>query len=285
MTILAIAIGFYATGKRDRSSVASGSPALVGTAWRLTEVGAGSAVLPHRDEQLPAGFTGSLIFHPDGTFDGQNADNGITGTYRASGNTITMQLEASGAAGTAGRNNGVEAMNSLYVPSGQRPTVTSNFRITTGTLVMTNAAWRLTFRPSTSVVGVHWQLRSVRGPQGTHAVAASLGASVEFGADGSFGMSDTVNHMGGHYRPVQSGYAVAGPVTTTLAAYGGKDPTRLAVIAGIRACTGRGPIRAVASDRHLVISAGDYTLTFSAGGAVRPIIGTSATPTAVTPSR
>ena len=96
-------------------------------------------------------------------------------------------------------------MNSLF----QRPNLLVGgrflmpYHLSGGTLSIDSGPWQLTFRPSTSIVGVHWQLRSVRDSTSTYVVPASLRAYAEFRADGSFGMDDGTNFLGGHYRTVE----------------------------------------------------------------------------------
>src|SRR5438067_143373 len=67
-------------------------------------------------------------------------------------------------------------------------------------------------------------------------VAESLQASWQFTADQEYLASDTVNAISGRYRLSPAGFATIN-AGTTLVAYVGSDPVRLAVIAAFRAMT------------------------------------------------
>jgi DNA-directed RNA polymerase specialized sigma24 family protein len=84
------------------------------------------------------------------------------------------------------------------------------------------------------VVGHRWRVTGLHDAHGTLAVPTSLRAEVGFTRDGYVLGDDTVNALQGRYRETTDGYTLRDG-GTTLAAYAGKDPDRLRVIAAVDA--------------------------------------------------
>jgi hypothetical protein len=133
-------------------------------------------------------------------------------------------------------------------------------------------------------VNTTWQLREITGPTGTFPVPADVRARLELLSDGRMVATDGVNALGGEYRPTADGFIVTSG-GTTLALYGGHDPMRLAVIAGMRAvmsgADGR-PVDVVSrlsGDDEVALQVGSYTLVFRNAGPAPSPIPPSPTPT------
>jgi hypothetical protein len=125
-----------------------------------------------------------------------------------------------------------------------------------------------------------WALTGVDGPMGSTVVPASLGASLEFGRDGTILLDDGTNALFGRYSVDGDGFVVQN-VTTTLAGYGGNDPVRRAVEGAISTVavgggqSGRPQTPAYSrivsrDDQRLVVQAGQVRLLFERGPSPSP---------------
>lgn len=125
-------------------------------------------------------------------------------------------------------------------------------------------------------VGARWLLSSVDADGKHVSVPASYKVTIEFRTDGGLGMSDSVNYFVGHYTPTAAGFITSG-IGSTLALYAGDDAIRKIAIAAMETIA-YGPMtdgRSAPSvtstahltdDRHLVITAASYRLTFVRSG-------------------
>ncbi len=143
VVVVAIAVGAYGLHRGgDHANPAGGTAkALVGTQWRLTEIRSAG-----KTSSVPASYSGELAFGADGQLNGRDGLNGFAGTYRTSGNRITLRVTTVGAAGGTGTIPAQQAMTSIYVAtSPPADSVTSTFTLTATTLTVTSRRWTLTF--------------------------------------------------------------------------------------------------------------------------------------------
>jgi heat shock protein HslJ len=114
-------------------------------------------------------------------------------------------------------------------------------------------------------VGHKWRLTRVTATGGKVDVPDSINATFQLTSDGRFLASDSVNALSGTYTATRAGFTVTS-IATTLLPYADADPTRLAVIAAIRAVLGLGheaaAVAAKTTGTTLTLNAADYQLTF-----------------------
>ncbi|MDQ6850554.1 MAG: hypothetical protein M3070_11450 [Actinomycetota bacterium] len=87
------------------------------------------------------------------------------------------------------------------------------------------------------IIGYRWLLTGVSTTRGHMTVPRSFAAAIQFTADGKYLASDSLNAISGAYTSTKSGFLVHDSASTTVG-YVGKNPQRLAAIAGIDAITG-----------------------------------------------
>lgn len=125
-------------------------------------------------------------------------------------------------------------------------------------------------------VGARWLLSSVDVDRKHVSVPASYRATIEFRTDGALGMSDSVNYLFGHYTLTAAAFITSG-IGSTLALYAGDDAIRRIAIAAMdtiaygpmtdgRSAPSVTSTAHLTDDRHLVITAASYRLTFLRSG-------------------
>jgi heat shock protein HslJ len=134
-----------------------------------------------------------------------------------------------------------------------------------------------------AAVGHKWRLTRVTVAGRQVDVPDSIDATFQLTSDGRFGAFDTVNGMSGTYTATRTGFTVTSGVTT-LIAYEGTDPTRLAVIASMDAVLEHNSaVAATTTGTTLTLNRANYRLTFRDAGPAVSYPPPSATST-VTPS-
>ena len=150
VAVLAIAIGAYSLQSDGHHSAPAGgggaAALLTGTHWSLSGVRTATNTYP-----VPAGYRAELSFTAHGRVTGQDGLNALAGTYRTSGNKITIRITEAGAAGGTSTFPAQQAMSSLYVPTSlSSDSVTSTYTLTPGTLTLDTGTWTVTFDAASS---------------------------------------------------------------------------------------------------------------------------------------
>jgi heat shock protein HslJ len=128
-------------------------------------------------------------------------------------------------------------------------------------------------------VGHKWRLTRVTATCGKVDVPDSINATFQLTSDGRFAASDTVNGLSGTYTATRTGFTTTSTVTT-LIAYEGTDPTRLAVIASMGAVLWQeSAVAATTTGTTLRLNRANYQLTFEDIGPAASQPPPSATPT------
>jgi META domain len=129
---------------------------------------------------------------------------------------------------------------------------------------------------SADYVGSSWRLTTVAQGANPTAIPPDVGARMDLLADGRVNIDNGVNALSGRFTKSADGFEVR-DVGTTLVAYAGNDPRRLAAIAALNTLaygnrdgvTPSGPARdtVVSADgSRLVVQAGAFRLTFERTG-------------------
>ena len=144
-------------------------------------------------------------------------------------------------------------------------------------LVTAGCASRLPNPPSraaASLAGTSWRLVGIR--DRGRPVVPWAHPRLDFFRDGSIGLDDTVNGLGGHYRPDGNGLTIR-QGSTTLVAYAGTDHRRLTTIAAVDSVVFRFSRGTSAPSTHVAIArtgtslritSQHYELQYRAAGAV-----------------
>jgi heat shock protein HslJ len=118
-------------------------------------------------------------------------------------------------------------------------------------------------------VGHKWALTRVTATGGKVGVPDSINATFQLASDGRFLAFDSANALSGTYTATRTGFTVTS-IATTLLPYADTDPTKLAVIAAIRAVLGLGHeaagVAAKITGTTLTLNAANYQLTFREEG-------------------
>ena len=191
------------------TSVASAS-ALAGTSWNL-------ATYRGDKEVKPAVAGASLTFNSASQLSGSTGCNSFTGTYTASGSSLTithlaMTQRACQGAGLAGQEAAI---------TNKLPKVTA-YAITEGVLTLTDAKGVTLFTykaASNSLSGTSWKVTGVNNGNGavsTTSLTEKLTAS--FAANGQFSGFGGCNTLGGPYKLTGNNGVTIGPLHSTLIA-------------------------------------------------------------------
>jgi heat shock protein HslJ len=130
-----------------------------------------------------------------------------------------------------------------------------------------------------AAVGHKWRLTRVTDAGRQVDVPDSINATFQLTSDGRFAASDTVNGLSGTYTATRTGFTTTSTVTT-LIAYEGTDPTRLAVIASMGAVLWQeSAVAATTTGTTLTLNRANYQLTFEDIGPAASQPPPSATPT------
>jgi hypothetical protein len=130
-----------------------------------------------------------------------------------------------------------------------------------------------------SYVGREWRLTMVTDGSTSVPISAGLDATMDLLDDGHIHLDDTVNALSGQFTTTADGFDVTNS-STTLAAYAGDDPQRLAAIKGFQALmydTSDGMTfephssnTVISADgEHLVVEAHSLRLDFDNAGPAR----------------
>lgn len=110
MTIAVAAYGLHSGSVRS-NPVGGTAKGLTGIQWRLTDIRSGDKASP-----VPATYTGELTFGADHRLNGRDDLNAFAGSYKTSGNRITLRVTAVGGAGSTATIPAQEAMSNIYLP-------------------------------------------------------------------------------------------------------------------------------------------------------------------------
>ncbi len=221
-------------------SAGSSGPSLTGKPWALTAV---TSKTPAFQGVVPADQQSdyTITFNTDGTYSGTAACNQIAGTYKTSGNTLTITAGASTLAFCPDSDFGSIFAHSL--------TTASTYAVTSNTLTITlSDGGTMTFgpppvvpssaqssaqssavasaevaaSPPADLVGKVWKLTAITeltpAFQGVVPAAEQANYTIEFQADGTFAAKADCNQVAGTYEVGAGGSISILPGPSTLAA-------------------------------------------------------------------